>query len=171
MWFLSLSHSFRMKNFSLLTLDVSATLYCTISHFFSKHQILHSYVDNVSYHFSSFFLYKTKADYQITVRTVTQNTICLLPFPAADGQVDGIPSALNQSTHPVLALTCKQPCFSFFKNTVTRSAAHHVLWKFRFQIFYFITADIYITQGKTYKRYYYIHNCDMGFILQEIERK
>lgn len=36
--------------------------------------------------FSSLFLYKTKADYQITAGTVTQNTICLLPFPAADGQ-------------------------------------------------------------------------------------
>ena len=116
-----------MKNFSLLTLDVSATLYYTSSHFFSKHQILHSHIDKVPYHFPSLFLYKTKADYQITVGTVTQNTICLLPFPAADGRVDGIPSALNQSTHLVLALTRKQPCFSFFKSTVTRSAAHHVL--------------------------------------------
>lgn len=38
----------------------------------------------------------TKADYQITVGTVLQNTICLLPFPAADGQVAGVPSALKQ---------------------------------------------------------------------------
>ena len=42
----------------------------------------------------------TKADYQITVGTVIQNTICLLPFPAADGQVAGIPSALKQIHTP-----------------------------------------------------------------------
>ena len=60
-----------------------------------------------------------KADYQITIGTVTQHTICLLPFPAADKWMVSI-LHLNKSTHLALALTCKyQSCFSLFKSAVT----------------------------------------------------
>lgn len=60
-----------------------------------------------------------KADYQIIIGTVTQHTICHLPFPAADKWMVSF-LHLNKSTHLALALTSKyQPCFSLFNSAVT----------------------------------------------------